>query len=324
MTNIWNYSLKDKAQTQITFGIGPDFSPMPDAGGKGIYFVNGKSSGYLTAYNVHSQVSTDIASENATQPGVSPDGKRVVYVTLPERQRSELWVSDVDGSNKVKLATGEVLSAGSWAPDNFHLSFFEIGTGAGTKAYIVGADGNGLRELPPMGGTPFNAIWSPDEKSVYVSSFEKAGSKPTVWKWSVDGSKPEKFVEDCCMVWDADSGGRYLLGVVWSGEKTGIYEVSIPDGKCIPLLPGAATFGATFARDDKSFLYAVAARGEVTIYRQPWRDGKLIGATQVALRVPFAFPLAYNGTAYDFSRDLSTIVYARPGGQADLYLLSQK
>jgi hypothetical protein len=126
------------------------------------------------------------------------------------------------------------------------------------------------------------------------------------------------------MVWDADSGGRYLLGVVWSGEKTGIYEVSISDGKCIPLLPGTATFGATFASDDKSFLYAVAARGEVAIYRQPWRDGKLIGATQVALRVPFAFPFAYNGTAYDFSRDLSTIVYARPGGQADLYLLSQK
>ena len=40
---------------------------------------------------------------------------------------------------------------------------------------------------------------------------------------------------------------------------------------------------------------------------------------------PFAFPLSYhNGNAYDFSRDLSTIVYARPGGHADLYLLSQK
>ena len=31
-----------------------------------------------------------------------------------------------------------------------------------------------------------------------------------------------------------------------------------------------------------------------------------------------------SGNAYDFSRDLSTIVYARPGGQQDLYLLSQK
>jgi len=30
------------------------------------------------------------------------------------------------------------------------------------------------------------------------------------------------------------------------------------------------------------------------------------------------------GTTYDFSRDLSTIVYARPGNHTDLYLLSQK
>ncbi len=51
---------------------------------------------------------------------------------------------------------------------------------------------------------------------------------------------------------------------------------------------------------------------------------KLIGAPQVALKVPFAFPLFHSGNAYDFSRDLSTIVYARPGGHADLYLLSQK
>jgi hypothetical protein len=51
-----------------------------------------------------------------------------------------------------------------------------------------------------------------------------------------------------------------------------------------------------------------------------------VGRPQVALKVPFVFPLAYqgNGNAYDFSKDLSTIVYARPGGHADLYLLSQK
>jgi hypothetical protein len=90
------------------------------------------------------------------------------------------------------------------------------------------------------------------------------------------------------------------------------------------LLPGVATFGAIFARDGKSFLYAVASRAEVTIYRQPWKDGKTIGTPQVALKVPFAFPMNYGGSAYDFSRDLSTIVYARPGGHADLYLLSQK
>jgi hypothetical protein len=50
----------------------------------------------------------------------------------------------------------------------------------------------------------------------------------------------------------------------------------------------------------------------------------VVGKPEVALKVPFAFPLIHAGNAYDFSRDLSTIVYARPGGNADLYLLSQK
>ena len=131
-------------------------------------------------------------------------------------------------------------------------------------------------------------------------------------------------MDNCSGVDDIGPGGKYLLGAVYSGEKLGIYEVSTSDRKCISLLPGVVTFTTTFARDGRSFLYAVASRGDVTIYRQPWRDGKLIGAPQVALKVPFAFPLTYNGNAYDFSRDLSTIVYARPGGHADLYLLSQK
>jgi hypothetical protein len=100
--------------------------------------------------------------------------------------------------------------------------------------------------------------------------------------------------------------------------------VSVFDRKCIPLLPGVETFNVTFARDGNSFSYAVASRGQVTIFRQPWKNGKLIGAQEVALKIPFAFPLIFKGNAYDFSKDLSTIVYACPGGHADLYLLSQK
>jgi hypothetical protein len=228
----------------------------------------------------------------------------------------------------MKLATGENLGTGNWASDNFHLSFGEAGADGGAKVYIVGVDGSGLRQLPPMGGSTFNAVWSPDQKSVYVNVQEKAVTAapiPTVWKWSVEGSNPEKFIDNCGAVSDADPGGQYLLGNVMSGEKTGIYEVSISERKCVSLLSGVVTFNTTFARDGKSFLYAVASRGEVTIYRQPWKDGKAIGAPQVALKVPFAFPLTYaGGNAYDFSRDLSTIVYARPGGHADLYLLSQE
>ena len=326
LTNIWNYSLQDRSLTQVTFGTGPDSWPMPDPGGKGIYFVNGKSSGFLTAYHVRSKELTDIVSESATGPAISPNGNRVMYVTRPAKHRTELWVSNIDGSNKVKLATGEFLVPGSWAPDNFHVSFLEeAGGGTEAKAYIVGADGVGFRQLPWSGMQIQSLLWSADQKFVYLSSFDHEPSKSIVWRESSDGSNPEKFVDNCCMVLDVDPRGQYLLGGVVQGEKTGIYEVSISDRKCISLLPGVVTYGVSIARDGKSFLYAVASRGEVTIYRQPWKDGKTIGAPQVAMKLPFRFPLDYAGlSAYDFSRDLSTIVYARPGGQAELYLLSQK
>jgi hypothetical protein len=111
---------------------------------------------------------------------------------------------------------------------------------------------------------------------------------------------------------------------VWSGERTGIYEFAIPEKKCIPLLPGVATFQAEFAPDGKSLLYAIPSQHEFTIYRAAWQDGKLIGSPQIAVKLPFAIPFSSGGNGYDFARDLSTVVYARRAGHADLYLLSQK
>jgi hypothetical protein len=244
-----------------------------------------------------------------------------MYITMPAPHRSELWVSDIDGGNKVRIAAEESLWTGTWAPDSFHLSFVEP---AAAKAFIVGADGSGLRQLPPTQGTPQDPVWSADQKSVYLSVYENADSEPAVWKSRVDGSNLEKVVDSCCLVADIDPSGRYLLGFALFGEKTGIYEVSISDRKCIQLLPGVVTTNVAFARDGQSVLYAVASRGAVTIFRQPWREGMLIGTPQLALKIPFAFSLSNLGTAYDFSRDLSTIVYARRGGHQDLYLLSQK
>ena len=320
LTNIWKFGLQDRSVTQITFGTGPDYSPMPDPGGRGIYFVNGKASGFMTAYHVNSKESKDIVSEDTTQPAISPDGKRVMYIMFPAPHRSELWVSDIDGGNKKRIATGEELGTGAWAPDNLQLSFVDA-----SKVYIASAGGSSLRQAPPMGVRPISAVWSSDQKSVYVTSIEKAGLMPNVWKWNTDNSGTEKFVDKCCMVSAADPGGQYLLGVEPVGERIGIYEVSISTGKCIPLLPGVETLAVTFARDGKSFLYAVTSSGEITIYRQPWSDGKIIGKPQIALKIPFAFPVVYEGgTAFDISRDLSTMVYARPGGHADVYLLSQK
>jgi serine/threonine protein kinase/Tol biopolymer transport system component len=320
LNNLWQYDLKNKTLTQVTFGTGPDFSPMPDPGGKGIYFVNGKASGFLTAYNVHSKQSKDISSENATQPLISPDGKRVSYITAPSPDRSELWVANVDGSNRVRIASSKSLSTGAWAPDNFHLFFMEEDP---NRPFAAAADGSGIHQIPWNGGVTQDVLSSGDQKSIYINSFDQGASRPTIWRANADGSNLEKITDDCGHVFEVPPGGEYLLTLLL-GEKGGISELLLADKKCTSLLPGVVTFGINMASDGKSFMYAVPSRSDVTIYRQPWHDGKLTGPTQIGLKLPFAFPLLAGGNAYDFSRDLSTVIYARPGGQADLFLLSQK
>jgi len=322
LTNIWKYNLADQSMAQITSGPGPDVSPMLDPAGKGIYYVSGKASGALTAYHVKSGESADIVTENATQPAISPDGKRVMYITIPEPGRSELWVSGIDGSNKIKLASAADLSTGGWSRDSSRLGFSENESEEG-RAYVIGADGSGRRQIQITARFIPSVVWGADGKSVYITAFSK-NSTGTTWRAASEDSPAETFVESCGLVSDGSPDGRYLSSAVITGDKIGIYQISVADRKCTELLPEVSTFAAMYSPDGKSLLYAVASRGEVTIHRQPWRDGKLNGPDQVALKIPFAFSLDYGGNAYDFSRDLSTIVYARPGGQADLYLINQK
>ncbi len=324
LTNIWRYTLADRTLTQVTSGPGSDFSPMPDPVSGGLYYVNGKTSGALTVYRVRSKDFTDVVTEDATQPSLSRDGKRVMYVTRPEMGRREVWASGLDGSNRIRLATGSDLTTGFWSPDGSLLSFVENEAEGKGQTYIVAPDGSGLRELALPAAATDSEAWASDGKALYVTGYEKSSLEQITWKVGLDGNKVETLPNVCGFVWDASADGNYLLSSRVTGKQVGIYEYSLREHKCTELLPGILTFSVYLAPDGQSFLYPVASRGEVMIYRQGWRDGKLVGTAHVALKVPFAFNLFYHGNAYDFSRDLSTIVYARPGGQADLYLLSQK
>jgi serine/threonine protein kinase/Tol biopolymer transport system component len=321
LTNLWKFDLASQALTQVTFGPGPDYSPLPDPAGKGIYYVNGKQSGFLTVYHPRSRQSADIAAENTSQPTISPDGRRVMYLKFLGPNQSEIWVSDLEGNNKVRLAASGSFDIGEWTRDGSKVGFFDH-SGKETKGYVVGADGRGLHEIAQVAALDGFMNWSADGQAIYLTTLTTDHGL-SIWKANGDGSDPQPFLLDCSNSIDASIDGNYLLGFSSRGDKAGIYELSIPEKKCIPLLPGVVTYALWFAPDCKSFIYAVAEQGGVVFYRQKWHDGQLVGKPDVALKLPFSFRLYYQGNAFDFSRDLSSIVYSRPGGEADLYLLSQ-
>jgi Tol biopolymer transport system component len=329
LTNLWEYSLNDRTLKQVTLGTGPDYDPMGDPTGKGVYFVNGKSSGILRVYHVASRQSTDLVTEDVSQPEISPDGRHVAYITSPEEHKDEIWVSDLDGNNRVRVATGKLsLATLDWSPDGTRLPFLSGLGRTGATLSLIGADGSHLIQSPWSGKFIGFIAWERDGKFFYFSDAENpqgGGPQGKIWRADANGADLAQVGENCGLITDVSPDHRYLIGVVLFGEKTGIYQFSISDGKCTLLKDGVATFTARFAADGKSFVYSNVSHGETYIYRQLWQAGKMVGSEKPVLKFPLAFRAgsASLGNSYDVSRDLSTIVYARPGGHADLYFLSR-
>ncbi len=323
LINLWKFDLASQALTQVTFGPGPDYSPLPDPAGKGIYYVNGKQSGFLTLYHPKSGQSVDVVTENSTQPAISPDAKRVMYIKAISPTQSEVWISDMDGGNKIRLAASGNFDTGEWTRDGLKVAFFDE-AGKQARAFAVGSDGRRLHEIGAgVEGLNGFMTWSADSQSMYLSTFTPEHGT-SIWKANGEGSSPQLFVNDCADAIDSTPDGKYLLAFNGRGDKVGIYEVSTADKKCTALLPGVVTYSLWFAPDFKSLVYGVAEQAGMVFYRQRWQNGQLIGKPEVALKLPFSFRLYYGGNAFDYSRDLSSIIYSRPGGQADFYLLSQQ
>lgn len=320
ITNIWQYNLSDKSWRQVTFGPGPDLSPMPDPSGKGLYFVNGRASGALTVYRPANKESFDIAPENATQPVISPDNRHVAYVTLNGNQDQELWIVAMDGSSRARIASAASLLTLGFSHDDSKFAFATV-EGSSTKLFIVNTDGSGMRQVDWSGNFVGQAAWAPDGKTFYFSGSNGNPQDVITWRADTQTLKSEVLVPQCGYSGDVSPDNKYLLSASING---GLDVISISDKKCIPLNSNLTSFFYHFSLDGKSILYLTGGRGETIIYRQPWHGDKLTGPAQPAVKFPIALRQGYSGNAYDFSKDLSTVVYARPGGQADLYYLTQR
>jgi serine/threonine protein kinase len=323
ITNLWEYSLVDHSFRQLTFGTGPDRAPMADPNGKGVYFISGRSTGTLTLYRASSKQFSDIVTEDASQPVISTDGHLLAYITTPELTKGELWVSDINGDHRRKLVSGSAsLETLGWSTDNKQFLYAE-NVGSEFKLYVIDADGAHQRRLPWNNSFVGFSIWEPGNQSVVISGLDKE-NKAKVWRIWLDGRPAAPVYENCGMAVDISPDRKFMLGTVLWTDAAGIYQYSVPDKKCTELKSGIATYNLTFAPDGKSFLYALAAHGETVVYRQPWQNGISAGAPVPALKVPVALREDYNGNAFNVSNDLSSVVYARPNGHDDLYLLSEK
>ncbi len=102
-------------------------------------------------------------------PQFSPDGERIAFVS-DRTGSSELWVSDSDGSNALKLTSygSAIVTAPTWSPDGREVAF-QVIEGSRSEIDVVAADGASPRRLTTDGGGGSMPFWSRDGEWIYMN-----------------------------------------------------------------------------------------------------------------------------------------------------------
>ena len=109
--------------------------------------------------------------EYADDPQISPDGKRVVYVRnfmdiMKDRQRSNLWIINVDGSGHEALTTGNHRDGlPRWSPDGKRLLYVSDASGS-MQLHVRWVDSARTAQLTHGKEAPIAPAWSPDGKQI--------------------------------------------------------------------------------------------------------------------------------------------------------------
>lgn len=105
--------------------------------------------------------------EYASDPQISPDGERVVYVrnsmsVMKDRRQTRLWLVDDDGSNHRRLGPGELQeSSPRWSPDGRQIAFVAR-TEEGSEIFVHWIEEGQTSRLTQLPRTPGGLAFSPD------------------------------------------------------------------------------------------------------------------------------------------------------------------
>ena len=109
--------------------------------------------------------------EGVSSPAISPDGKQVVFGrewvdTVKDQSRSNLWITDIEGSRVRELTRGSWRdTAPSWAPDSKRVAFLSDRDGT-NQINVLWVDTGEVAQLTHLTRAATGLRWSPDGKQI--------------------------------------------------------------------------------------------------------------------------------------------------------------
>jgi Tol biopolymer transport system component/predicted Ser/Thr protein kinase len=241
-STLWVHDARgDRQITSEGFAFLPSFS----GDGKTLYYlVRSRASrrfvsGELWSANLETGHATRLLPDYLTEHyNVSPDGKRVVFLSVDEAGHSQLWLAPLDASSPPRrLASPEYADRALFDPHGGVL--FAGGEKGVYYVYHVNDDGTGLRKLLP-GTVSFLYAISPDGREVavwvgsdvFVDAYD-GSSQTLICRRCGTAGEENRGVTPALLSWSSDQ--KYLY--VHSTGTRQTYAVPLRPGQLLPSLP---------------------------------------------------------------------------------------
>ena len=185
--------------------------------------------GYLWRSRLDGSERLQLSNTYSQMPTWSPDSKWIGYSDW-----NELYRVSVDGGAAEKLTSEgfmEVLP--SWSPDGKSIYFNDYPIAGHLRIRIVDLDTRKVSTMPESDGY-YAPLWSPDGQ--YLAAIQNPPKSLAVYSVHTKQWKQLKvFQHDWgFFVWAPDSKSLYSIRgpeEAAAGEQTGIYRLTVPDGK---------------------------------------------------------------------------------------------
>lgn len=144
--------------------------------------------------------------EFISDPQISPDGKHIIFTrnfkdVMTDRNLSNLWISNYDGTNQRPLTTGNQNDFGAlWSHDGSKIVFKSNKEDSKMKLYLMWLDTKEIMPLTNLPQSPGQVSWSHNDKHIAFnmfvpktkSSIIKMPAKPKGAKWNT----PPTYIDD--------------------------------------------------------------------------------------------------------------------------------
>ena len=237
-------------------------------------------------------------------PAISPDGKRMVYLSDAGLFSIDMYLANAENGRTIRKlvsATRDphlesmqfINSAGAWDATGTRFVFGAVITGHPGMRIVNGNNGKTIKELKfPSLGEIFNPTWSPDGKKIAFSA--QVGGYSDLFVYDLGTEQLQRLTDDPFAdlepAWSPDGQsiafvtdrfGTSLEGLSYAQYQLAVMQSGGGQITQLPRLSGAKHINPQWSPDGLSLYFLSDPGGITNVYRLSLGDGVMTQVTNV-------------------------------------------